>query len=154
MIIKILAEGGNMVPGPALSQKLGPAGVNVNQVIQKVNEATKDFKGLKVPTELDINTSTKEIQVRIFSPPVSELVKKELGLERGSGAQKTILAGNVIIETGTEEALKTLEKREQEAQEKAEELQKQQQSLYANLNTLGQIINKAQKARQEQEQND
>ena len=63
---------------------------------------------------------------------------------------KTILAGNVIIETGTEEALKTLEKREKEAQEKAEELQKQQQSLYANLNTLGQIISKAQQARQEQ----
>ena len=36
MIIKILVEGGSMSPGPALSQKLGPAGININQVIQKV----------------------------------------------------------------------------------------------------------------------
>src|SRR3989344_5225767 len=41
MIIKILTEGGNMSPGPALSQKLGPAGINMGQVIQKVNEKTK-----------------------------------------------------------------------------------------------------------------
>ena len=49
MQVKILAEGGSMKPGPALSQKLGPAGINIGQVIQKVNEATKNFKGLKVP---------------------------------------------------------------------------------------------------------
>jgi len=98
MIIKILAEGGNMVPGPALSQKLGPAGVNVNQVIQKVNDATKDFKGLKVPVELDIDLGTKEIEVKVFSPPVSGLLKKELGIEKGSREQKTIHPANASIE--------------------------------------------------------
>ena len=55
MQIKLLTEGGDMKPGPALSQKLGPIGLNVNQVIQKVNEATKNFKGLKVPIELNVN---------------------------------------------------------------------------------------------------
>ena len=59
MKIKILADGGSMSPGPALSQKFGPAGINIGQVISKVNEATKDFKGLKVPVELDVNTSKK-----------------------------------------------------------------------------------------------
>ena len=44
MQIKLLVEGGRMQPGPALSQKLGPAGINIGQVIQKVNEATKSFK--------------------------------------------------------------------------------------------------------------
>ena len=43
MNIKLLVEGGSMKPGPALSQKIGPMGINVNQVIEKVNEATKDF---------------------------------------------------------------------------------------------------------------
>jgi ribosomal protein L11 len=47
MLIKILAEGGAMKPGPALSQKLGPAGIPLNKVIQEVNEATKNFQGLK-----------------------------------------------------------------------------------------------------------
>ena len=73
MQVKILAEGGDMKPGPALSQKLGPLGINVNQVIQKVNEATKGFKGMKVPVELEVNTSTKEFEVKVFSPPVHSL---------------------------------------------------------------------------------
>ncbi len=98
MNIKILAEGGDMKPGPALSQKLGPAGINVNQVIQKVNEATKDFKGMKVPVELDVNPSTQEFEVNVFSPPVSELLKKELEIEKGSGEHNKIKAGNASIE--------------------------------------------------------
>jgi len=98
MIIKLLVEGGNMTPGPALSQKLGPMGMNVNQVIEKVNQATKDFKGLKVPVELDVNASTKDFEIQVFSPPVSELIKKELGITKGSGMQKKSQVANASIE--------------------------------------------------------
>ena len=98
MQIKLLVEGGNLSPGPSLSQKLGPMGLNLNQVIQKVNEATNEFKGLKVPVELDIDTSTKEFDVKVFSPPVSELLKKELGIEKGSGVHKKIQVANASIE--------------------------------------------------------
>ena len=98
MIIKILTEGGNMSPGPALSQKLGPAGINMGQVISKVNDATKNFKGLKVPIELNINTGTKEFEVKVFSPPVSELLKKELGIQKGSGLQEKEKVANASIE--------------------------------------------------------
>jgi large subunit ribosomal protein L11 len=99
MKIKLLVEGGNMKPGPALSQKLGPIGININQIIQKVNDETKNFKGIKVPVELDINTSTKELdEINVFSPPVSELLKKELGIEKGSGIQKKVQVANASIE--------------------------------------------------------
>ncbi len=98
MKISLLVEGGGMQPGPALSQKIGPLGVNMGQVIQKVNQATGEFKGMKVPVEVDIDTKTKEISVEVFSPPVSELIKKELGLEKGSGEQKTNKAANASIE--------------------------------------------------------
>jgi len=98
MIIKLLADGGEMKPGPALSQKLGPAGIPINQVIQKINEATSDFKGLKVPVELDINLKTKKFEVKIFSPPVSGLLKKELGVAKGSGLQLKTQIANASIE--------------------------------------------------------
>ena len=98
MQIKLLVEGGSMKPGPALSQKLGPLGININQVIQKVNEATKDFNGIKIPVELDVDTSTKEFKVSVFSPPVSELLKKELGIEKGSNMQKKVQTANASIE--------------------------------------------------------
>ncbi|MBL7058959.1 50S ribosomal protein L11 [Candidatus Pacearchaeota archaeon] len=98
MQIKLLVEGGNAQPGPAISQKLGPTGVNVNQVMQKVNEATKNFKGLKVPVEVELDLGTKEIEVKVFSPPVSELLKREAGIEKGSGAQLKLKAANLSIE--------------------------------------------------------
>lgn len=98
MIIKLLVEGGSMKPGAALSQKLGPIGVNINEVIQKVNEATKGFNGMKVPVELDIDPNTKALETKVFSPPVSELLKKELGVEKASGRQKVILTGNISFE--------------------------------------------------------
>jgi len=98
MQVKLLVEGGDMQPGPALSQKLGPAGINIGQVIQKVNEATKNFKGMKVPVEVEVDLATKAMEVKVFSPPVSELLKKELGIEKGSGLQKKTKVANASIE--------------------------------------------------------
>jgi large subunit ribosomal protein L11 len=98
MIIKLLVDGGSMKPGPALSQKLGPAGIPINNVIQKVNDATKSFEGIQVPVELDINPSTKAFEVKVFSPPVSGLLKKELKIEKGSGLQNKFKMGNASIE--------------------------------------------------------
>ena len=98
MIIKLLVDGGDMKPGPALSQKLGPLGINIGDIISKINDATKDMQGLKVPVEVDVNPSTKEFNVQVFSPPVSELLKKELGIEKGSGEQNKIQVANASIE--------------------------------------------------------
>lgn len=98
MQIKLLVEGGAMQPGPALSQKLGPAGINIGQVISKVNEATSAFKGLKVPVELEVDLGTKQFEVQVFSPPVSELLKKEFGITKASGIQKKLQVANASIE--------------------------------------------------------
>jgi large subunit ribosomal protein L11 len=98
MQVKLLAEGGNMKPGPALSQKLGPMGININKVIQKINEETENFKGLKIPVELDVDPATKEFRIQIFSPPIAELLKKEAGIEKGSGIQKRLQVANLSIE--------------------------------------------------------
>jgi len=78
MIIKLLVDGGSMKPGPALSQKLGPAGIPINSVIQKVNEATKSFEGIQVPVELNVNPATREFEIKVFSPPMSGLIKKRI----------------------------------------------------------------------------
>jgi len=98
MIVKLLVEGGNMKPGPAVAQKLGPLGINMGKVIEEVNKATQGFKGLKVPVELNIDTKTKEVSVSVSSPPVSELIKKELGIEKASGESEKLKAGNFAIE--------------------------------------------------------
>lgn len=98
MKIKIIAEGGNMQPGPVIAQQLGPLGINMGKVITDVNSATSGFKGMKVPVELDVDTKNKEFSIEVFSPPVAELIKKELGIEKGSGEAKKIKAGNIAFE--------------------------------------------------------
>ncbi|MCR4327170.1 MAG: 50S ribosomal protein L11 [Nanoarchaeota archaeon] len=98
MNIKLLVDGGAMKPGPALSQKLGPAGVPINKVIEQVNLATASFKGMQVPVEIEVDISKKTFEVQVFSPPVSGLLKKEAGIAKGSGLQKKTKVGNLSIE--------------------------------------------------------
>ena len=98
MIIKLLVEAGNMKPSPAISQKLGPLGINIGKVIAEVNKATSQYAGLKVPVELDINTATKDFKVKVLVPPVAELLKKELGITKASVMPKSIYVGNLAIE--------------------------------------------------------
>ena len=98
MIIKLLIDGGDMKPGPAVAQQLGPMGINMGKVISDVNEATKEFKGMKVPVELDVDEKTKDFKIKTFSPPTSELLKKEAGLEKGSNDHRNIKMGNLSIE--------------------------------------------------------
>jgi large subunit ribosomal protein L11 len=99
MQIKLLVDGGEMKPGPIVGQKLGPAGVNIGLVISEVNKATSEFKGTKVPITLDVDTKTKKFKVEVSSPPTSELLKKELGLEKGTGEHKKNKVSNAAIET-------------------------------------------------------
>lgn len=96
--IKLLVDGGAMKPGPAVAQQLGPMGINMGKVISDVNEATAAFSGMQVPVNLDIDPKTKSFQITVLSPPVSALIKKEAGIELGSGARKKMQCGNLAIE--------------------------------------------------------
>ncbi len=98
MNIKLLVEGGDMKPGPVVGQQLGPAGINIGKVIQQVNQETASFKGMKVPVTIHVDTKTKNFTLSIASPPVSELLKKEAGTEKGSGEHAKLKAGNLAIE--------------------------------------------------------
>ena len=96
--VKLLVEGGKMTPGPAVAQQLGPMGINMGKVISDVNAATSNFKGMNVPVILNINATTKEYEITVMSPPTSELLKKELGVEKGTGARMNIKTGDLAFE--------------------------------------------------------
>ena len=98
MEVKLLVDGGAMKPGPAVSQKLGPAGININEVISKVNEATIGFKGMQVPVTIIVNAKNKTFEVEVSSPPISGMITKEAGIQKGSGIQKKLNAANISIE--------------------------------------------------------
>src|SRR3990167_3563635 len=98
MKVKLIVEGGDMKPGPAIAQQLGPLGINLGKVISDVNSATSGFKGMNVPVEIDVNAKTKSFEIKVFSPSVAELIKKEMGLEKGSGNAGSVKVGNISLE--------------------------------------------------------
>lgn len=96
--ISALVDGGEATGGPPLGPSLGPLGVNISSVINAINERTKDFKGMKVPVKVVVDPATKEFEVEVGTPPTSALIKKELGLEKGSGQPNTSIVGNLSLD--------------------------------------------------------
>lgn len=95
--INAIVDGGKATAGPPLGPALGPLGINAGQVIAKINEATKDFAGMKVPVKVIVNTETKEFRIEVGAPATSELIKKEVGIEKGAGNREAP-AGDISLE--------------------------------------------------------
>jgi large subunit ribosomal protein L11 len=73
-------------------------GVNVVQVVAKINEKTKAYEGMKVPVKVLIDPKTKTFEIKVGTPPTSSLLVKEIKAEKGSGAPNTQKVGNITIE--------------------------------------------------------
>ena len=82
--IDVLVEGGKANAGPPIGSTLGPLGVNVVDIVAKINELTAPLNGMQVPVKIHINDD-KSFSLEVGTPPVSALIKKELNLEKGSG---------------------------------------------------------------------
>lgn len=96
-MIEALVSGGQATAGPPLGPALGPLGVNVLAVANKINELTEQYAGMKVPVKILVDTETKEFEVNVGVPTTSALIVSELGVEKGSGAPKTEKIGNLSI---------------------------------------------------------
>ncbi|MFZ0511050.1 MAG: 50S ribosomal protein L11 [Candidatus Nitrosopolaris sp.] len=97
--ISALVNGGEASAGPPLGPALGPVGVNVLQVVNSINEKTKDFPGMKVPVKVEVDVATKKFTVEVGVPPTAALIVKEAGVAKGSGTAGTNYAGNITMET-------------------------------------------------------
>ena len=95
--IEVLVDGGQGHSRTAARPSAGPDGINVVQVVQKINEKTKAFAGMKVPVKITINAN-KTFDIKVGTPPTSALLFKELGVEKGSGAPKATKAGDITME--------------------------------------------------------
>ncbi|MCK4615055.1 MAG: 50S ribosomal protein L11 [Thermoplasmata archaeon] len=97
-VIDALVEGGKASAGPPLGPALGPLGVNISEIVKRINEKTADFEGIKVPVKVTVDPVTKKFDITVGTPPVSALIMKELGLDKGSDNPRTRKVGNLTIE--------------------------------------------------------
>ena len=61
--ISSLVTGGEASAGPPLGPALGPIGVNIMQVINAINEKTKEFQGMKIPVSVIVDTESKKWEI-------------------------------------------------------------------------------------------
>jgi len=94
-VVEALVPGGKASAGPPLGPALGPLGVNVAQVVAKINEETKDLNGMQVPVKIRVKSRT-EFEIEVGTPPTSALILKEIGVEKGTGDKSVI--GNLTID--------------------------------------------------------
>ncbi|MCK5233966.1 MAG: 50S ribosomal protein L11 [Candidatus Aenigmarchaeota archaeon] len=80
--IDALVDGGKATAGPPLGPSLAPLKMNIGEIVAAINEKTKAFAGMKVPIKVLVDTEEKTYDIEIGSPPVSQLIKKEVKLEK------------------------------------------------------------------------
>jgi len=107
--ISSLVTGGEASAGPPLGPALGPIGVNIMQVINAINEKTKEFQGMKIPVSVIVDTESKKWEIEVGIPSASALILKEAGIQKGSGTSGTEWVGEVSADMITKIANVKLE---------------------------------------------
>lgn len=97
-VVEALVAGGQATAGPPLGPALGPLGVNVLSIVNKINELTSSYAGMKVPVKIIVDPETKEFEVTVGIPTTAALIVKEAGIQKGSGTPNTEKVGNLNLE--------------------------------------------------------
>jgi large subunit ribosomal protein L11 len=97
--LDILVQGGKATPAPPLGPSLSQLKMNVGEVVAKINEKTKSFQGMSVPVKVILDTETKDYEITVGTPPVSSMIKKEMGKEklRHTKDEAEIEGGNIEL---------------------------------------------------------
>lgn len=97
-VVNALIVGGEATAGPPLGPALGPLGVNVVAIVNKINELTKEYSGMRVPVKIAVDIETKGFDVEVGTPTTSALIVKEAGIQKGSGTPKANFVGNLSFQ--------------------------------------------------------
>jgi large subunit ribosomal protein L11 len=93
-IIKVNLKAAEATPAPPLGPALGQHGVAIMEFVKEYNDRTKDMKGQVGPAVITIYED-RSFSFEIKKAPVSEMIKKALGLEKGSGNTPRDMVGTL-----------------------------------------------------------
>lgn len=93
-VIKVNLKAGEATPAPPLGPALGQHGVAIMDFVKAYNDRTASMKGEVVPAVITIYED-RSFEFETKKAPVSEIIKKKLGLEKGSGATLKEMVGTL-----------------------------------------------------------
>lgn len=92
--LKLLIPAGKATPAPPIGPALGQAGINIGDFVNKFNEKTRDRMGDTLPVVIMVYED-RTYDFIAKQPSMTALIKKELGIESGSGKNTQIKVGKL-----------------------------------------------------------
>jgi large subunit ribosomal protein L11 len=93
-IVKINLKAGEATPAPPVGTALGQHGVAIMDFVKQYNDRTKDMKGEVAPAVITIYED-RSFNFIIKKAPVADMIKKAIGIEKGSGKTPRETAGTI-----------------------------------------------------------
>ena len=94
-VVKLQCPAGAANPAPPVGTALGPQGVNIMEFCKQFNAATqKEEKGLPIPVIITVY-SDRSFTFIMKTPTASVLIRKAIGIEKGSGTPNTNKVGKI-----------------------------------------------------------
>jgi large subunit ribosomal protein L11 len=100
-VVKLQVSAGNATPAPPVGPALGQHGVNIMAFCKEYNERTASQTGSIVPVEITIYND-RSFTFITKTPPTAELLRKALGVERGSSSPRGQKVGELSRDKITE----------------------------------------------------
>jgi large subunit ribosomal protein L11 len=93
--IKLQVPAASANPSPPIGPALGQQGVNIMEFCKQFNAQTQKMeKGLPIPTIITVY-SDRSFTFVMKTPPAAVLIRKAIGIEKGSGAPNTNKVGKI-----------------------------------------------------------
>ena len=96
-MIKLQLQAGKATPAPPVGPALGQHGVNIMGFCKEFNAKTANQAGLIIPVVITVYQD-RSFSFILKTPPAAVLIKKELGLESGSGVPNRTKVGSLTKE--------------------------------------------------------
>ena len=95
--IKLQVPAGSANPSPPIGPALGQQGVNIMEFCKQFNAQTQKLeKGLPIPTVITVY-SDRSFTFIMKTPPAAVLIRKAIGIEKGSGTPNTSKVGKISM---------------------------------------------------------
>jgi len=93
--VKLQCPAGKATPAPPVGPALGPHGVSAPMFVQQFNDRTKNLEpGLTIPVVITVYAD-KTFTFILKTPPASVLIKKAVGLDKGSKEPHKVKVGTI-----------------------------------------------------------
>lgn len=92
--VKVQLPAGKATPAPPVGPALGQHGINLMQFCKDYNAKTADKAGQVIPVVVTVYAD-RSFTFVIKTPPVSDMIKKAIGVEKGSGAPNKTKVGTL-----------------------------------------------------------